>query len=107
MSLTYFAKQWRGGWLEGYMSFLPAVQNVLLHSSKRHYIMFVCFFSSPIIYFHTRGDEMFPVRQENCRVALQVFLSRVGPRILGPVPSRLALRGMAVLKQVLLFLPRS
>ena len=50
---------------------------------------------------------MFPLRQENCRVALQVFLSRVGPRILGRVPSHLPLRGMAVLKQVLLFLPRS
>ena len=67
----------------------------------------VVFFISLFIYFHTRGDEMFPVRQKNCRVALQVFLSCMGPRILGRVPSRLALRGMAVLKQSLLFLPRS
>ena len=66
-----------------------------------------CFFFSHFIYFHTRGDEMFPVRQENRRVALQGFLSCVGPRILGWLPSRLALRGMAVLKQALLSLPRS
>ena len=85
------------------MSFLPTVQNVLLHSFKRHYI--VSFFSR-LIYFHTRGDENFPVRQESFWGARQVGLSLVGPRILGRVSSRLALRGPAVLKKALL-LPRS